>query len=548
MGDVPAGLLTILTLVAILALAHVPLGNHIADTYSSEKDLRVEQLIYRACGVSPRSQQRWTTYVVALITFSVVSFAALFAVCLAQPFLPLARGAKMDVSTAFNTSISFVTNTNWQSYGGESGASPVVQTLGLTIQNFASAAVGIAVVIALIRGLTRSYSGTVGNFWVDLVRGVVRILLPLAFVGAIVLLAGGVIQDLSAPETLRTLAGGTQTIQSGLVAGQEAIKELGTNGGGYFNANSAHPFENPNAFTNLVEILLILLIPFSLPRAYGRLVIDHRQGNAVLGFMGILWAAGVAIITWAESASATGPLGAMEGKEVRFGVWSSALFAGTTTSTSTGAVNSLHESYSPIGGGTAILNMALGEISPGGVGSGLYGALIVAILAVFIAGLMVGRTPELLGKTIGRKEITFAALFAVTTPALVLLGTGAALSLSTARAGLLASGPHGLSEMLYAYTSASNNNGSAFAGLTADQPYLNVTLGLAMWFGRFIPIVFVLALAGALARQRTRPPSDGTMPTHTPLFSGLMVGVALLLTGLTFLPVLALGPLAEALS
>ena len=548
MGDVPAGLLTVLTLVAILALVHVPLGNHIANTYSSENDLRLEQAIFRICGVSPRSQQRWTTYAVSLIAFSVVSFAALFALCLAQPFLPLARGAQMDVDTAFNTAISFVTNTNWQSYGGESGASPVVQTLGLTIQNFVSAAVGIAVVIALIRGLTRSESGTVGNFWVDLVRGVVRILLPIALIGAILLLAGGVIQDLSAPETVRTLTGGTQTVQSGLVASQEVIKVLGTNGGGYFNANSAHPFENPNAFTNLVEILLILLIPFSLPRAYGRLVGDRRQGNVVLGFMAILWAAGVAIITWAEASSATGPLGAMEGKEVRFGVWSSALFTSTTTSTSTGAVNSLHESYSPIGGGTAILNMALGEISPGGVGSGLYGALIVAVLAVFIAGLMVGRTPELLGKTIGRKEITFAALFAVTTPALVLLGTGAALSLGTARAALLASGPHGLSEMFYAYTSASNNNGSAFAGLTADQPYLNITLGLAMWLGRFVPIIFVLALAGALAKQRTRPPSDGTMPTDTPLFSGLMVGVALLLTGLTFLPVLALGPLAEALS
>lgn len=548
MGDIPAGLLTILTLVAVLALTHVPLGDYVARTFTSEKDLRVERAIYRVCGVSPRSQQRWTTYTVSVVAFSIVSFAALFALCLAQPYLPLARGAKMDVSTSFNTATSFVTNTNWQSYGGESGASPVLQTLGLTIQNFASAAVGLAVVVALIRGLARAESGTVGNFWVDLVRGTVRILFPLALIGAIVLLASGVIQDLSAPQVVHTVGGGTQTIQSGLVASQEAIKELGTNGGGYFNANSAHPFENPNAFTNIVEILMLLLIPFALPRAYGRMVSDRRQGYAVLGFMATLWAAGVAIITWAEASSATNALGAMEGKEVRFGVWSSALFAGSTTSTSTGAVNSLHESYSPLGGGPAIINMALGEVSPGGVGSGLYGALIIAILAVFIAGLMVGRTPELLGKSIGRKEITYAALYTVVTPALVLVGTGAALAIDTARKGLLATGPHGLSEMLYAYTSASNNNGSAFAGLTADQPYLNTTLGTAMALGRFVPLVFVLALAGSLAAQRKRPPNDGTMPTHTTLFAGLMVGVALLVTGLTFLPALALGPLAEALS
>lgn len=548
MGDTSAGLLTILTLVAVLALVQVPLGDYIAHTFTSERDLPVERLVYRMCGVSPRSQQRWTTYAVSLIAFSVVSFALLFALCVLQPHLPLARGASMDVSTSFNTAISFVTNTNWQSYAGEAGASPVLQTLGLSVQNFVSAAVGLAVVVALIRGLTRSESGTVGNFWVDLVRGTVRILLPLAVLGAIVLLAGGVIQDLAAPHVVQTLGGGRQIVQSGLVASQEAIKQVGTNGGGYFNANSAHPFENPNPFTNLVQILLMLVIPFSLPRAYGRLVGDRRQGYAVLGFMGVLWAAGITVITLAERASATNALGAMEGKEVRFGVWGSTIFAGSTTSTSTGAVNSLHESYSPIGGGGALTNMALGEITPGGVGSGLYGALIVAILAVFIAGLMVGRTPELLGKAIGRKEITYAALYTVVTPALVLVGTGAALALRTSRSGLLASGPHGLTEMLYAYTSTANNNGSVFAGLTADQPYLNTTLGLAMALGRFLPIVLVLALAGSFAAQRRRPPTDGTMPTHTPLFTGLMVGVALLVTGLTFLPALALGPLAEALS
>ena len=402
--------------------------------------------------------------------------------------------------------------------------------------------------VALIRGLVARRTGVIGNFWVDLTRATVRILLPLAVIGAIVLLACGVIQDLSTAHTITTITGSHQTIESGLVASQESIKELGTNGGGYFNANSSHPFENPNAFSNLVEIFLMLLIPFSLPRTYGRLVGDKRQGRAVLGFMAFLWAAMLVVITWAEQAASHGATGAMEGKEVRFGVWSSALFADSTTATSTGAVNSLHESYSPVGGGGTLLNMMLGEVGPGGVGSGLYGALVVAILAVFIAGLMVGRTPELLGKQVGRQEITYAALYTVITPALVLLGTASALSVRAATSGLLTTGPHGLSEMLYAYTSASNNNGSAFAGLTADQPYLNLTLGACMLLGRFVPMLCVLGLAGAFARQQAKPATEGTMPTHTPLFAGLMVGVALLVTGLTFLPALALGPLAEALS
>ncbi|WP_265444576.1 potassium-transporting ATPase subunit KdpA [Flexivirga meconopsidis] len=548
MSEQVSGLLTIGVLVLALAAVHVPLGDYLARVFTSDRDLAVERAFYRLCGVDPRSSQRWSRYAVSVGAFTVVSLVFLGALLMMQQHLPLARGASMDWHTAVNTSISFVTNTNWQSYAGESGASALVQTLGLAVQNFVSAAVGIAVAIALIRGLAARHTGTIGNFWVDLTRAVVRVLLPIAFVGAVVLLAGGVIQDLSAPQTISTITGGHQTIESGLVASQEAIKELGTNGGGYFNANSAHPFENPNAFTNLVEIFLILVIPFSLPRTYGRLVGDKRQGLAVVGFMAFLWTAMLVVITWAEQAASTSPTGAMEGKEVRLGVWASALFANSTTATSTGAVDSMHESYSPIGGGGALTNMLLGEITPGGVGSGLYGALVVAILAVFIAGLMVGRTPEILGKQVGRKEITYAALYTIVTPALVLVGTAAALVVSKAKAGMLATGPHGLSEMLYAYASASNNNGSAFAGLTADQPYLNLTLGACMLIGRFLPMFLVLALAGAFAAQHQRPTTEGTMPTHTPLFSGLMVGVALLVTGLTFLPALALGPLAEALS
>ena len=548
MSEQGSGLLVVLLVVAVLAVTHVPLGTYMARVFESERDLPPERVVYRLCGIDPRSAQRWRTYALACGAFSLVSLGVLFALAALQQHLPLARGASQDLHTAFNTAASFVANTNWQSYGGESGASPVLQALGLTVQNFVSAGVGIAVAVALIRGLARSESGTVGNFWVDLTRAVVRILLPISVVGALVLLGAGVVQNLDAPTTVATIAGGQQSIPGGLVASQEVIKLLGTNGGGYFNANSAHPFENPNALVNVVQVLLILLIPFALPRTYGVLVKDRRQGWSVLGFMATLWLAGLAVITAAENAAATGRLGAMEGKEVRFGVWQSALFANATTTTSTGAVNSMHESYSPLGGGMAMVNMALGEVGPGGVGSGLYGALVVAILAVFLAGLMVGRTPELLGKTIGRREITYASLYTVVTPTLVLLGTAAGLALTTSRSALLATGPHAVTEMMYAYTSAANNNGSAFAGLSADQPYLNITLGLAMLIGRFVPIMLVLALAGSFAAQRRRPVTDGTMPTHTPLFTGLMVGVALLVTGLTYLPVLALGPLAEALS
>ena len=482
------------------------------------------------------------------MAFAVVSVLALFVLIVAQGWLPWSQGRSMTWHSALNTAVSFVTNTNWQSYAGEAGAGYTVQALGLTVQNFVSAATGLAVAIALMRGIARHDTDRIGNFWVDLVRGTTRILLPLAAVAAVVLLAGGVVQNLTDPTTITTLSGGQQVIQGGAVASQEAIKELGTNGGGFFNANSAHPFENPNAWTNLFEIFLLLLIPFSLPHAYGLMVGSRRQGVVATATMGGLLATSIGLAAWAELAAAGGSLGSMEGKEQRFGVAWSAVFAASTTGTSTGAVNSMHDSFSAPGGAVPLANMMLGEVSPGGVGTGLYTLLIYVVLAVFIAGLMVGRTPELLGKTVGRREITYVALSIVTTPALVLVGTGLAVLLPVSLAGLHNDGPHGLTEMMYAYTSASNNNGSAFAGLAADQPYLNLTLALCMALGRFVPIVLVLALAGALAAQRRRPVTAGTMPTDTPLFTVLLAGTVVVVAGLTFFPALALGPIAEALS
>ena len=355
-------------------------------------------------------------------------------------------------------------------------------------------------------------------------------------------------QNLQGPTVIHSLSGADQVIRGGLVASQEAIKELGTNGGGYFNANSAHPFENPNPLTNVFEIFLMLVIPFALTRTYGLMVGDRRQGWALGGFAALLWAGGVAVTTWAEVSASGGLNGSMEGKEQRFGVWGSSIFAASTTGTSTGAVNSMHESFSPLGGGTVLANMVLGEVSPGGVGSGLYGIVVVALLAVFVAGLMVGRTPEYLGKTIGRREVTCAALYVLVMPVLVLVSTGSSLASDGPRSAMLATGPHGLTEVLYAYASAANNNGSAFAGLTADNPWYNLTLAACMLLGRFVPMLLVLRLAGHLAEQPTRPATVGTMPTHTPLFVGLATGIALVVAGLTFFPALALGPVAEALS
>jgi K+-transporting ATPase ATPase A chain len=551
MGSTTSGLLTIAVLVSALALAHRPLGDYMARVYTSTRHLRVERWIYRVVGVDPESDQRWRTYCLSVLAFSAVGVAALMLLLMLQGALLPGPFGGVHWHGAFNTAVSFVTNTNWQWYSGESTLNNLTQTLGLTVQNFVSAATGMAVAIAFVRGFVRTRTDRLGNFWVDLVRTVVRILLPISVVAAVVLVSQGVIQNLLDSTTVQTLAGGTQEVPGGLIASQEAIKDLGTNGGGPFNANSSHPFESPNPFTNLLEIFLLLVIPFSLPRTVGVLLGDRRQGYAILGAMAFLYATALAVTTWAEvSAGGTAPQlagAAMEGKEQQFGVWSSALFATSTTGTSTGSVNSMHDSFTAAGGGTVLVNMLLGEVSPGGVGAGIYGILIMAVIAVFLAGLMVGRTPEYLSKKIGRHEITYAALSTLVMPTLVLVGVAASIGLSGPRESLLNDGPHGLSEVLYAFASAANNNGSAFAGLSAGTEWYNVTLGLAMLLGRFVPIVLVLALAGRLASQRAVPVTAGTLPTHTPLFVGLLVGVILLVAGLTFVPGLALAPVAEAL-
>ncbi|WP_405591360.1 potassium-transporting ATPase subunit KdpA [Streptomyces sp. NBC_01190] len=548
-----AGLLQIVALVVALALSYRPLGDYIAHLLTAPRHLRAERVLYRLSGVNGGADQRWTVYLRSVLAFSVMSVLFLYGFQRLQSHFPLAVGMKAVASaTAFNTATSFVTNTNWQSYSGESTMGYLVQMTGLAVQNFVSAAVGIAVVAALIRGFTRERTDRVGNFWVDLTRVVVRLLLPLAFVFAIALVASGTLQNLHGAHGITTLVGDRQTITGGPVASQEAIKELGTNGGGFYNANSAHPFENPNAFTDWLEIYLLLVISFSLPRTFGTMVGDRRQGYAILAVMGLIWTASLAIITVNElhSVSSTaGHLagGMLEGKEQRFGVWASALFAASTTLTSTGAVNSFHDSFSPGGGGMTIFNMMLGEVAPGGTGSGLYGILILAVIAVFVAGLMVGRTPEYLGKKLGSREIKFASLYILITPAIVLVGTGTAMSLRGERANMLNSGPHGFSEVLYAFTSAANNNGSAFAGLTVTSNWWNTALGLAMLFGRFLPMIFVLALAGSLAAQQPTPVTAGTLPTHRPQFVGLLTAVILIVVGLTYFPALALGPIAEGL-
>lgn len=543
MSPTAIGVLSLLTVVLIVAAIHVPLGSWIHHVFTSPRHSRVERAVYRLVGVDPDMEQRWSVYALSVLAFSLVSIAWLWALILLQGFLPWSLGRSMNADTALNAAVSFVTNTNWQSYAGEAGTGYLVQAVGLTVQNFLSAGVGLSVAIAVVRGLARQDTDRIGNFWVDLTRGVLRLLLPMAAVAALALVAGGVIQNLNDPTSITTITGGHQILQGGPVASQEAIKELGTNGGGFFNANSAHPFENPNGWTNLFEIVLLLAIASALPYTYGLMVKDRRQGLALAGAMAVLTFGAMSVMVWLE---ATG--GSLEGKEQRFGAVWSAIFASATTGTSTGAVNSMHESLQPLAGGVALLNMMLGELSPGGVGTGLYSMLVMVVLTVFIAGLMVGRTPELLGKTIGRREISLAALALLATPALVLLGTGLALSFPVSRGALSTDGPHGLSEMLYAFTSAANNNGSAFAGLAADQPFLNLTLAACMLLGRFVPIIAMLALAGGVARQHRRPVTAGTMPTHTVSFVGLLVAVILIVAGLTYFPSLALGSIAEALS
>ncbi|MEU2088361.1 potassium-transporting ATPase subunit KdpA [Nocardia beijingensis] len=555
MSTATAGIAFVASLILALALVHVPLGDYMYRVYDGREHARVERLVYRAIGADPDVEQPWPVYARSVLAFSAVSILVLFFFHLAQGELPLHLndpGTEMTAALAWNTAVSFVTNTNWQNYSGESTQGHLVQMAGLAVQNFVSAAVGMAVAVALVRGFARRHTGDLGNFWVDLVRGTLRILLPIAFVFALVLVAGGVIQNFHLHDQVaQTPTGIQQTITGGPVASQEVIKELGTNGGGFYNANSAHPFENPATWTNWVEIFLLLVIGFSLPRTFGRMVGSRKQGYAIVAVMGTIALISIALTNLFQllhhGTVPTAIGSSMEGVEQRFGVANSATFAGATTLTSTGAVDSFHDSYTSLGGLMAMFDMQLGEVAPGGTGSGLYGMLILAVITVFVAGLMVGRTPEYLGKKITPREIKLAASYFLISPLIVLVGTAAALAMPGQRAGMLNSGPHGLSEVLYAFTSAANNNGSAFAGLTGNTEWYNTALGLAMLFGRFLPIIFVLALAGSLARQGTTPASIGTLPTHRPQFVGMVVGVTVILVALTFLPALALGPLAEGI-
>jgi len=529
-----------------------PLGDYIYRVVSATRHARVERIVYRTIGVNPDGEQSWATYARSVLAFSVVSLLFLYLFQRVQHHLLLSLGfPNVAPALSWNTAVSFVTNTNWQAYSGESTMGHLVQMAGLAVQNFVSAAVGIAVAVALVRGFARKQTDQLGNFWVDLVRISLRVLLPIAVVSAIVLIAGGAVQNLSGGHDVSTLAGGTQHITGGPVASQEVIKELGTNGGGFYNANSAHPFENPATWTNWFEIFLLAVISFCLPRTFGRMVGSNRQGYAILAAVAIMATGSVVVINVLQGLHhgtvPTAVGSATEGTESRFGVLNSATFASATTLTSTGAVDSFHDSYTALGGAIPIANMMLGEVAPGGTGSGLYGILILAVITVFIAGLMVGRTPEYLGKKIGAREVKFASLYILTTPALVLIGTAAAMALSSARASMLNTGAHGLSEVLYAFTSASNNNGSAFAGLTVNTTWYNTALGLCMLLGRFLPILFVLGLAGSLARQKSVPESTGTLKTYQPLFVGMLVGVTLIVVLLTYLPALALGPLAEGI-
>ncbi|MGA2128758.1 MAG: potassium-transporting ATPase subunit KdpA [Xanthobacteraceae bacterium] len=563
------GWLQIAIYAAIVAAIVVPLGGYMAKVFAGEKTflspvLRpVESLFYRVSGVDPARDQHWLTYAVGTLLFNLAGFVLLYALQRLQGVLPLNPQAFPGVAPdlALNTSISFVTNTNWQAYGGESTMSYLVQMAGLTVHNFVSAATGIAVAIALIRGFSRRSAQSIGNFWVDLTRAVLYILLPISIVGALFLVWQGMPQNLSAYVEATTLEGGKQVIAQGPVASQIVIKMLGTNGGGFFNANAAHPYENPTALANLVQMVLIFTIGAALTNTFGRMVGNQMQGWSLFGAMGILWLAGVLVTYGAESAgnpafaalgidqqaSPAQAGGNMEGKEVRFGIANSALFATVTTDASCGAVNGMHDSFTPLGGMVPMVNMQLGEVIFGGVGAGLYGMLLFAILALFIAGLMVGRTPEYVGKKLESREVKMAILALLALP-LSILGFSAVASVAPAGlAGLANSGPHGFSELLYAYTSATANNGSAFAGLSANTPFFNLTLAAAMMIGRFAIIVPVLAIAGSLAAKKLVPASSGTFPTDNGLFVALLIGVILITGGLIYFPALALGPIVEHL-
>ncbi|MFC7245503.1 potassium-transporting ATPase subunit KdpA [Catellatospora aurea] len=556
MSTTAAGVIFILSLIVALAVAYRYLGDYMFRVVAAERHGRVERGVYKVLGVDPNAEQSWGVYARSVLAFSLISILFLYAFLRLQdlvfkvPDFATSINDRVWPDLAWNTAVSFVTNTNWQAYSGESTMTHLAQMAGLAVQNFVSAAVGIAVAVALVRGFARRKSEQLGNFWVDLTRITLRILLPIAVVGAVLLIIGGVVQSLGDGTMLSTLTGAQQHITGGPVASQEAIKELGTNGGGFYNVNSAHPFENPTTWTNWLEIFLLLCIPFALPRVFGRMVGDNRQGYAILVVMAILAVGSIALTNVFElNGAGTVPQAvgaALEGKDVRFGVSDSATFAAATTLTSTGAVNSFHDSYTALGGMMPMINMMLGEVAPGGVGAGLYGMLILAVITVFVAGLMVGRTPEYVGKKIGAREIKFASMYFLVTPALVLIGVAAAMATGNWQTQANV-GPHGFSEVVYAFTSAANNNGSAFAGITVNTPWWDTALGLAMLLGRFLPIIFVLGLAGSLARQKPVPASAGTLPTHKPLFIGMVVGVVVILIALTFLPALALGPLAEGL-
>ena len=547
-----AGWLQLALLVAALAVCYVPVGNYMAHIFTTDKHWRAERGIYKLIGADPAADQKWSAYLRSMLAFSFISVLFLYGLERLQHYLLLSLGmANVPPALAWNTAASFVTNTNWQNYSGESTMGYLTQMGGLAVQNFLSAAVGIVVAIALVRGFIRSRTDKLGNFWVDVTRVTIRYLIPLAIVGGLILAASGVIDNFSSYHTVTTLSGAHQTIVGGPVASQEVIKDAGNNGGGFFNANSAHPFENPNPFTNWFEIFLLLLTAFALPRTFGKMVKDNRQGYALLAVMVIIWLAAVGGISFFEAQGAgIAPHlahGAMEGKNVAFGTPGSSLFAASTTVTSTGSVNSFHDSFTPFGGGIALFDIALGEIAPGGVGAGLYGILVLAMVTVFVAGLMVGRTPEYIGKKIRPAEMKYAALYFLTIPTVTLAAAGLSIALKTPQASILNPGPHGLTEIMYAFASEANNNGSAFAGLTTNTPWYNTLGGIVMLLGRFAPEIFALGLAGSLARQQPVPASAGTLDTRKPLFVGMLVGVILILVGLTYFPALALGPFAEGL-
>jgi potassium-transporting ATPase potassium-binding subunit len=554
MSSTAAGWLQFALLVAALAVCYVPLGNYMARVFTSDKDWAIERGFYKLIGVDRTADQKWSTYLRNMLAFSFISVLFLYGIQRLQQYLPYDQHLPaVTPDLAWNTAASFVTNTNWQNYAGEATMGYVTQMSGLVVQQFMSAAVGIVVAIAMIRGFTRSRTDKLGNFWVDVTRCVIRLLIPLSIVGGLILIAGGAIENFNAYHTITTLSGAHQTIVGGPVGSSEWIKNLGNNGGGWFNTNSAHPFENPNPFTNWFENFSLLLIPFATPRAFGKMVKDNRQGFALVAVMVIIWAAAVGGISFFEAHTSVGGTAtvaaghAAEGTEVAFGTPGCSLWAASTTVTSTGAVNCFHDSLTPFGGGIALFDIALGEIAPGGVGAGMYGILVLAIVTVFVAGLMVGRTPEYIGKKIRPVEMKYAALYFLTLPVVILTAAGLSIGTPIGQRAIFNPGPHGLTEIVYAFASMANNNGSAFAGLGSGQAWYQVMGGFVMLFGRFMPEIFALGLAGSLARQQPVPASAGTLDTRTPLFVGMLVGVILILVGLTYFPALALGPFAEGL-